>query len=157
MGFNWLAVSTEITCFGFFGCRKLIGNEASKKTSSITTPPFSSEEEADDDDVKQLHISRELLQKQSKTSSSKISAFQMASDKSDVDGTEDSETEETGTPVKTSKGTVIQKLTEQVGRSLSNHANKSKPAGGIDVAQAFIKKEEVQEPKVLVKLIIQAH
>ncbi|XP_040518220.1 zinc finger protein DZIP1 isoform X1 [Gallus gallus] len=127
--------------------KKLIGNEASKKTSSITTPPFSSEEEADDDDVKQLRVSRELLQKQSKTSSSKISAFQMASDKSDVDGTEESETEETGTPVKTSKGTVIQKLTEQVGRSLSNHANKSRPAGGIDVAQAFIKKEEVQEPK----------
>lgn len=59
----------------------------------LRTPPFSSEEEADDDDVKQLRVSRELLQKQSKTSSSKISAFQMASDKSDVDGTEESETE----------------------------------------------------------------
>lgn len=70
----------------------------------LRTPPFSSEEEADDDDVKQLRVSRELLQKQSKTSSSKISAFQMASDKSDLDGTEESETEETGTPVKTSKG-----------------------------------------------------
>ncbi|XP_042694819.1 zinc finger protein DZIP1 isoform X1 [Centrocercus urophasianus] len=127
--------------------KKLIGNEASRKTSSITTPPFSSEEEADEDDVKQLHVSRELLQKQSKTSSSKVSAFQMASDKSDLDGTEESETEETGTPVKTSKGAVIQKLTEQVGKSLSNHGNKSRPAGGIDVAQAFIKKEEVQEPK----------
>ncbi|XP_072217719.1 cilium assembly protein DZIP1 isoform X2 [Excalfactoria chinensis] len=127
--------------------KKLIGNEASRKTSSITTPPFSSEEEADEDDVKQSHISRELLQKQSKTSSSKVSAFQMASDKSDVDGTEESETEEIETPVKTSKGTVIQKLTEQVGRSLSNHGNKSRPAGGIDVAQAFLKKEEVQEPK----------
>lgn len=68
------------------------------------TPPFSSEEEADEDDVKQLHVSRELLQKQSKTSSSKVSAFQVASDKSDLDGTEESETEETGTPVKTSKG-----------------------------------------------------
>ncbi|XP_052561843.1 cilium assembly protein DZIP1 isoform X2 [Tympanuchus pallidicinctus] len=127
--------------------KKLIGNEASRKTSSITTPPFSSEEEADEDDVKQLHVSRELLQKQSKTSSNKVSAFQMASDKSDLDGTEESETEETGTPVKTSKGAVIQKLTEQVGKSLSNHGNKSRPAGGIDVAQAFIKKEEVQEPK----------
>ncbi|XP_015707060.1 zinc finger protein DZIP1 [Coturnix japonica] len=127
--------------------KKLIGNEASRKTSSITTPPFSSEEEADEDDVKQSHISRQLLQKQSKTSSSKVSAFQMASDKSDVDGTEESETEEIGTPVKTSKGTVIQKLTEQVGRSLSNHGNKSRPAGGIDVAQAFLKKEEVQDPK----------
>ncbi|XP_021272276.1 zinc finger protein DZIP1 isoform X2 [Numida meleagris] len=127
--------------------KKLIGNEVSRKTSSITTPPFSSEEEADEEDVKQLHVSRESLQKQSKTSSSKVNAFRMASDKSDVDGTEESETEETETPVKTSKGTIIQKLTEQVGKSLSNHGSKSRPAGGINVAQAFIKKEEVQEPK----------
>ncbi|XP_052561844.1 cilium assembly protein DZIP1 isoform X3 [Tympanuchus pallidicinctus] len=121
--------------------------QRAENTSTPKTPPFSSEEEADEDDVKQLHVSRELLQKQSKTSSNKVSAFQMASDKSDLDGTEESETEETGTPVKTSKGAVIQKLTEQVGKSLSNHGNKSRPAGGIDVAQAFIKKEEVQEPK----------
>uniref|UniRef100_A0A8C4XKN7 Cilium assembly protein DZIP1 n=1 Tax=Falco tinnunculus TaxID=100819 RepID=A0A8C4XKN7_FALTI len=127
--------------------RKLFGNGVSRKTSSITTPPFSSEEEADEDDIKQSHVSPELLQKQSKPSSSKVGAFQKASVKSDMDGTEESETEETGTPAKTSKGTVIQKLTEQVGKSLSNHANKNKPAGGINVAQAFIKKEEVKELK----------
>ncbi|XP_014811124.1 PREDICTED: zinc finger protein DZIP1 [Calidris pugnax] len=128
---------------------KLFGNGVPKKTSSITTPPFSSEEEADEDDIKQHYVSPELLQKQSKTSSSKVSAFQKASGKSDMgwDGTEESETEETGTPAKTSKGTVIQKLTEQVGKSLSNHGNKNKPAGGVNVAQAFIKKEEVQELK----------
>lgn len=51
-------------------------------------------------------------------------------------------------------GAVIQKLTEQVGKSLSNHGNKSRPAGGIDVAQAFIKKEEVQEPKVLILITL---
>lgn len=45
-------------------------------------------------------------------------------------------------------GTVIQKLSKQVGESLSNHGSKNKPAGGINVAQAFIKKEEVKEPKV---------
>ncbi|NXC41139.1 DZIP1 protein, partial [Penelope pileata] len=127
--------------------KKLIGNEVSRKASSITTPPFSSEEEVDEDDSKQLYVSPELLQKQSKTSSSQVSAFQMASDKSDMDGAEESEIEEMETPSKTSKGTVIQKLTERVGKSLSNHGNKSKPAGGINIAQAFIKKEEVQEPK----------
>ncbi|XP_009889950.1 PREDICTED: zinc finger protein DZIP1 [Charadrius vociferus] len=127
--------------------RKLFGNGVARKTSSITTPPFSSEEEADEDDIKQCYISPELLQKSSKTSSSKVSAFQKTSGKSDMDGTEESEVEESGTPAKTSKGTVIQKLTEQVGKSLSNHGNKNKPAGGINVAQAFIKKEEVQELK----------
>ncbi|NXY75932.1 DZIP1 protein, partial [Glareola pratincola] len=113
----------------------------------LRTPPFSSEEEGDEDDNKQYYVSPELLQKQSKTSSSKVSAFQKASGRSDVDGMGKSETEETGTPAKTPKGTAIQKLTEQVGKSLSNQGSKNKPAGGINVAQAFIKKEEVQELK----------
>ncbi|XP_030332740.1 zinc finger protein DZIP1 isoform X2 [Strigops habroptila] len=126
---------------------KLLGNGAARKTSSNTTPPFSSEEEVDEDDIKQSYISPELLQKQSKTSNSKVSVLQKASGKSSMDGTEESEIDETETPAKTSKGTVIQKLTEQVGKSLSNHGNKSKPAGGVNVAQAFIKKEEVKELK----------
>ncbi|NWU63530.1 DZIP1 protein, partial [Pterocles burchelli] len=126
---------------------KLVGNGVSRKTSSITTPPFSSEEEADEDDIKQLYISPELLQKEPKASSSKVSAFQKASGKSDMDVMEESEAKETETPVKISKGTVIQKLTEQVGKSLADHGSKNKPAGGINVAQAFIKKEEVPEPK----------
>lgn len=70
----------------------------------LRTPPFSSEEEADEDDIKQCYISPELLQKPSKTSSSKVSAFQKTSGKSDMDGTEESEIEESGTPAKTSKG-----------------------------------------------------
>nr|XP_013806773.1 PREDICTED: zinc finger protein DZIP1 [Apteryx mantelli mantelli] len=127
--------------------RKLFGDGVSRKTSSITTPPFSSEEEVDDDDIKQAYISPELLQKQSKTSNNNVNAFWMASGKSDMDGTEESEMEETETPAKASKGTVIQKMTEQVGKSLFNQENKNKPAGGINVAQASIKKEEVQELK----------
>ncbi|XP_065534126.1 cilium assembly protein DZIP1 isoform X3 [Lathamus discolor] len=126
---------------------KLLGNVAARKTSSNTTPPFSSEEEVDEDDIKQSYISPELLQNQSKTSSSKVSVHQKASGKRSMDGTEESEIVGTETPAKTSKGTVIQKLTEQVGKSLSNHGNKNKPAGGVNVAQAFIKKEEVKELK----------
>ncbi|XP_027530448.1 zinc finger protein DZIP1 isoform X2 [Neopelma chrysocephalum] len=127
--------------------RKILGSGVSTKTSSIATPPFSSEEEADEDDIKQSYISTKMLQKQSKPTSSKAHAFQKVSGKSDMDGMEKNETEETGTPSKTLKGTVIQKLTKQVGESLSNHGNKNKPAGGINVAQAFSKKEEVKEPK----------
>ncbi|NXG29736.1 DZIP1 protein, partial [Dromaius novaehollandiae] len=127
--------------------KKVFGDGVSRKTSSITTPPFSSEEEVDDDDTKQAYISPELLQKESKTSSNNVNAFRMASRKSDMDGTEESEMEETETPAKTSQGTVIQKMTKQVGKSLSNHGNKNKPTGGINVSQASIKKEEVQELK----------
>ncbi|NXM39233.1 DZIP1 protein, partial [Gymnorhina tibicen] len=128
--------------------KKILGSGVSRKTPSITTPPFSSEEEVDEDDVKQPYKTPEILQKQSKPSSSIVHAFQKPSGKSHVDGMEENETEETGTPAKTSKGTFIQKLTKQVGESLSNHGSKNKPAGGINVAQAFIKKEEVKEPKL---------
>ncbi|KAM4789099.1 cilium assembly protein DZIP1 isoform 4-T4 [Cyanocitta cristata] len=128
--------------------RKILGSGISRKTPSITTPPFSSEEEADEDDVKQPYKTPEILQKQSKPPSSIVHAFQKTSGKSHVDGMEENETEETGAPAKTSKGTFIQKLTKQVGESLSNHGNKNKPAGGINVAQAFIKKEEVKELKL---------
>ncbi|XP_027740064.1 zinc finger protein DZIP1 isoform X2 [Empidonax traillii] len=127
--------------------RKIFGSGVSTKTSSITTPPFSSEEEADEDDIKHSHISPKTLQKQSKPTSSKANAFQQASGKSDMDGMEKKESGETGTPSKTLKETVIQKLTKQVGDSLPNHGSKNKPAGGINVAQAFMKKEEVKEPK----------
>ncbi|KFQ38333.1 Zinc finger protein DZIP1, partial [Mesitornis unicolor] len=84
--------------------RKVFGNGVSRKTPSITTPPFSSEEETDEDVIKQCYISPESLQKQSKPSSSKVSAFQRVSSKSDMVGTEESEIEDTGTPAKTSKG-----------------------------------------------------
>ncbi|XP_054236672.1 cilium assembly protein DZIP1 [Indicator indicator] len=127
--------------------KKLLGNQVSRKTSSTITPPFSSEEELDENDTEQSYTPPELSQKQSKPSSSKVSAVQKASSKSNVVGMEESKTKEAGTTARTSKGTVIQKLTEQVGKSLSNHGNKDKPAGGIPVAQAFIKKEEVKELK----------
>ncbi|NXO25021.1 DZIP1 protein, partial [Cisticola juncidis] len=128
--------------------KKIVGSGVSRKTSSISTPPFSSEEEADEDDVKQSYVTPEILQKQSKPSSSIVHAFQKPSGKSDGDGKEENGIEETGTPAKTFKETVIQKLSKQVGESLSNHGSKNKPAGGINVAQAFIKKEEAKEPKL---------
>ncbi|XP_062370916.1 cilium assembly protein DZIP1 [Cinclus cinclus] len=128
--------------------RKILGSGVSRKTPSITTPPFSSEEEADEDDMKQSYVAPEKFQKWSKLSSSTVHAFQKPPGKSDGDAMEENGTEETGAPAKTTKGTVIQKLAKQVGDTLSNHGNKNKPAGGINVAQAFFKKEEVKEPKL---------
>uniref|UniRef100_A0A8C3UWB0 DAZ interacting zinc finger protein 1 n=1 Tax=Catharus ustulatus TaxID=91951 RepID=A0A8C3UWB0_CATUS len=128
--------------------RKILGSGVSRKTPSITTPPFSSEEEADEDDTKQSYVAPEKLQKWSKPSSSIVHAFQKPSGKSNGDAMEENGIEEIGTPAKTPKATVIQKLAKQVGDTLSNHGNKNKPAGGINVAQAFFKKEEVKEPKL---------
>ncbi|XP_030423392.1 zinc finger protein DZIP1 isoform X4 [Gopherus evgoodei] len=117
----------------------------SRKTSSIGTPPFSSEEEVDDDDIMHSYISPELLQL--KASSNSMNNCGMVTGKSDMDWTEESEMEEIETPSKPSKGALIQKLTEQVENTLSSHGNKNKPAGGINVTQAFIKKEDAQELK----------
>ncbi|XP_039350240.1 zinc finger protein DZIP1 isoform X5 [Mauremys reevesii] len=117
----------------------------SRKTSSIGTPPFSSEEEVDDDDIMHSYISPELLQL--KASSNSMNNCGMVTGKSDMDWTEESEMEEIETPSKPSKGGIIQKLTEQVENTLSSHGNKNKPAGGINVTQAFIKKEDAQELK----------
>ncbi|KAM9174130.1 cilium assembly protein DZIP1 isoform 1-T1 [Pangshura tecta] len=117
----------------------------SRKASSIGTPPFSSEEEVDDDDIMHSYISPELLQL--KASSNSMNNCGMVTGKSDMDWTEESEMEEIETPSKPSKGALIQKLTEQVENTLSSHGNKNKPAGGINVTWAFIKKEDAQELK----------
>lgn len=45
-------------------------------------------------------------------------------------------------------GTTIKTLTEKVEKTVSNHRNVNKPAGGINVAEAFIKKELKEELKV---------
>ncbi|XP_067392937.1 cilium assembly protein DZIP1 isoform X2 [Emydura macquarii macquarii] len=125
--------------------KRVFGDGVSRKTSSIGTPPFSSEEEVDDDDIMHSYISPELLQP--KASSNSMNNCEMVTGKSVMDWTEESETEDIETPSKPSKGALIQKLTEQVEKTLSSHGNKNKSAGGINVTQAFIKKEDVQELK----------
>ncbi|XP_014431524.2 cilium assembly protein DZIP1 isoform X4 [Pelodiscus sinensis] len=119
---------------------------ASRKTSSIGTPPFSSEEEVDDDDdIMHAYISPELLKP--KASRNSTNNCGMVTGKSEKDWTEESEMRETETPSKPSKDAVIQKLTEQVEKTLSSHGNQNKTPGGINVTQAFIKKEDAQELK----------
>uniref|UniRef100_A0A8C3TAS8 Cilium assembly protein DZIP1 n=1 Tax=Chelydra serpentina TaxID=8475 RepID=A0A8C3TAS8_CHESE len=111
----------------------------------FSTPPFSSEEEVDDDDIMHSYISPELLQLRALSNNKNNCG--MVTGKSDMDWTEESEMEEIVTSSKPSKGVLIQKLTKQVEKTLSNHGNKNKPAGGINVTQAFIKKDDVQELK----------
>ncbi|XP_019380305.1 PREDICTED: zinc finger protein DZIP1 isoform X3 [Gavialis gangeticus] len=127
--------------------KHVLRDGVSRRTSSIATPPFSSEDEVDDDDIKQSYISPELLQ--TKPSSSSVNNCGMTTNKSAIDWTEDSEKEEEEieTPFKPSKGAIIQKLTEQVEKTLSNHGNKNKPPGGLNVAEAFVKKDDIQELK----------
>ncbi|XP_014446421.1 zinc finger protein DZIP1 isoform X1 [Tupaia chinensis] len=112
-----------------------------KKSSSITTPPFSSEEELDEDDFIQAYTSPDLLlvppSKSSKNGCGKSAA------KQDADWTEGSEIRDFDVPPKPT-GTSIKTITEKVEKMAAHHRNVNKPVGGINVTEAFIKKE-VQE------------
>jgi len=115
-----------------------------RKSSTITTPPFSSEEELDGDDLMQACASPDFLPVQ--PSESNKSGFGKNIVKSDADWTEGSETEDSDISPKPT-GTSIKTLTEKVEKTVSNHRNVTKPVGGINVAEAFIKKEFKEELK----------
>ncbi|XP_064442017.1 cilium assembly protein DZIP1 isoform X4 [Mirounga angustirostris] len=115
-----------------------------RKSSTITTPPFSSEEELDGDDLMQACASPDFLPVQ--PSESNKSSFGKNIVKSDADWTEGSETEDSDISPKPT-GTSIKTLTEKVEKTVSDHRNVTKPVGGINVAEAFIKKEFKEELK----------
>ncbi|KAM9192576.1 cilium assembly protein DZIP1 isoform 2-T3 [Dugong dugon] len=114
------------------------------RTSVPKTPPFSSEEELDDDHLIQAYTSPELLPVRPLRSNKR--SFGRNSAKSDTDWTEGSENEDSDASPKPA-GTSIKTLTEKVEKTVSNHRNVNKPFGGINVAEAFIKKEVQEELK----------
>ncbi|XP_077014655.1 cilium assembly protein DZIP1 [Tamandua tetradactyla] len=122
--------------------KNILEDHIPRKPSAVTTPPFSSEEELDDDDFLQAYASPDLLPVQS--SKSNMGSFGKNTAKSDSDWTEGSEIEDSDVSPKPA-GTSIKTLTEKVEKTVSNHRNVNKPVGGINVAEAFIKKEEIPE------------
>lgn len=124
--------------------KNIVEDHFPRKSSTITTPPFSSEEELDADDFLQACTSPDLLPVQS--SKSNKSGFGKNIVKSDTDWTEGSEIEDSDISPKPT-GTSIKTLTEKVEKTVSNHRNVNKPVGGINVAEAFIKKELKEELK----------
>lgn len=115
-----------------------------RKSSNITSPPFSSEEDLDAGDIVQAYTSPELpLVPPSKNNKS---SFGRKTVKSDTDWTEGSEIDDSDISPKP-MGTSIKTLTEKVEKTVSNQRNVSKPVGGINVAEAFIKREFKEELK----------
>ncbi|XP_021561647.1 zinc finger protein DZIP1 isoform X2 [Carlito syrichta] len=113
-----------------------------RKSSTITTPPFSSEEEQEEGDLFQVYTSPDLHPVQ--PSKSDKSSFGKNTVKSDTDWTDGSEIEDfSASPMPT--GTSIKTRTEKVEKMVSHHRNVTKPVGGINVAEMFIKKETLQE------------
>lgn len=115
-----------------------------RKSSTITTPPFSSEEELDAGDLVQAYVSPDFLLVQSCKNNK--SNFGRKTVKSDTDLTEGSEIDDSDISPKPT-GTSIKTLTEKVEKTVSNQRNVSKPVGGINVAEAFIKRELKEELK----------
>ncbi|XP_063571070.1 cilium assembly protein DZIP1 isoform X9 [Pongo abelii] len=114
-----------------------------RKSSTITTPPFSSEEEQEDDDLIRAYASPGPLPVpplQNKGSFGKNTV------KSDADGTEGSEIEDTDDSPKPA-GAAIKTPTEKVEKMFPHHKNVNKPVSGTNVPEMFIKKEELQELK----------
>ncbi|XP_006832060.1 PREDICTED: zinc finger protein DZIP1 [Chrysochloris asiatica] len=124
--------------------RKNVEDNFPRKPPTITTPPFSSEEELDDDHLVQAYTSPDLLPLQPNKNTK--SSFGKNTAKSDTDWTEGSEIEDSDVSPKPA-GTSIKTLTEKVERTVSNNRNVNKPVGGINVAEAFIKKELQEELK----------
>lgn len=110
-----------------------------RKSSTTATPPFSSEEELDDEDLSQAYASPDLLPVLS--SKSNKSSFGRSTVKSDTDWTEGGELKDSDISPKPT-GTSIKTLTGKVEKTVSNHRNVNKPVGGLNVAEAFIKKEQ---------------
>lgn len=107
------------------------------------TSPFSSEEELEDEDFIQAYTSPDLLPVQS---SKGKSGFGRKTVKSDTDWTEGSEIEDSDISPKPT-GTSIKTLTEKVEKTVSNHRNVNKPVGGINIAEAFLKRELKEDLK----------
>uniref|UniRef100_A0A2K5CB20 Cilium assembly protein DZIP1 n=1 Tax=Aotus nancymaae TaxID=37293 RepID=A0A2K5CB20_AOTNA len=136
------AVSTDRTSVSKIK-KNIMEDHFPRKSSTITTPPFSSEEEQEDDDLIRAYASPGPLPvppSQSKGSCGKNAV------KSDADGTEGSEIEDTDDSLKPA-GASIKTPTEKVEKMFSHRKNVNKPVGGIYVPEMFIKKEELQELK----------
>nr|XP_055191914.1 cilium assembly protein DZIP1 isoform X2 [Nyctereutes procyonoides] len=119
--------------------KNIVEDHFPRKSSTVT-----SEEELDADDFLQACASPDLLPVQS--SKSNKSGFGKNIVKSDTDWTEGSEIEDSDISPKPT-GTSIKTLIEKVEKTVSNHRNVNKPVGGINVAEAFIKKELKEELK----------
>ncbi|XP_024611061.1 zinc finger protein DZIP1 isoform X3 [Neophocaena asiaeorientalis asiaeorientalis] len=124
--------------------KKITEDHFPRKSSTVATPPFSSEEELDDEDLLQACVSPDLLPVLS--SKSNKSSLGRNTVKSDTDWTEGSEIEDSAISPKPT-GTSIKTLTGKVEKTVSDHRSVNKPVGGLNVAEAFIKKSQKEDLK----------
>ncbi|XP_032467039.1 zinc finger protein DZIP1 isoform X3 [Phocoena sinus] len=119
--------------------KKITEDHFPRKSSTVA-----SEEELDDEDLLQACVSPDLLPVLS--SKSNKSSLGRNTVKSDTDWTEGSEIEDSAISPKPT-GTSIKTLTGKVEKTVSDHRSVNKPVGGLNVAEAFIKKSQKEDLK----------
>ncbi|KAM4046535.1 cilium assembly protein DZIP1 isoform 2-T2 [Anomaloglossus baeobatrachus] len=122
-----------------------------KKPSSITTPPFSSEDESDLQDESGWHHKRQDSFKVKSSFSGKVGVG-FATTESESDGSVLEEIKpppaQKPAPAKPARATLVKELSEQLDMARSARPAHLKPVGGVDIADAFVRKDPVMELKV---------
>ncbi|XP_069826777.1 cilium assembly protein DZIP1 [Dendropsophus ebraccatus] len=132
---------------------KLVSSKESHvtKPSSIRTPPFSSDDESDFQDESVQHHKRHNFLKAKSSLNGKVTV-DFATSESESDGSVLEEIKPQPSlklaPAKPARATLVKELSEQLELARSTRTADLKPVGGVDIADAFIKKDPVMELKV---------
>ncbi|KAM3933536.1 cilium assembly protein DZIP1 isoform 2-T2 [Leptodactylus fuscus] len=121
------------------------------KPSSITTPPFSSDDESDLlDESAQHHTRRDSLKAKSSLNGKVSIGFAAMSSESDGSLLEEMKPQpaQKPAPAKPARATLVKGLSEQLEKEYSTRTADLKHVGGVDVADAFVKRDPVMELKV---------
>ncbi|XP_056411574.1 cilium assembly protein DZIP1 [Hyla sarda] len=125
--------------------------EAHVLPSSITTPPFSSEDVSDlQDEFVQQHKHHNCLKSKSSLNGKVSVGF--ASTESESEGSVLEEIKQQpahkSAPVKPARATLVKERSKQLEAARSTRTADLKLVGGVDIADAFVKKDPVMELKV---------
>ncbi|XP_071991536.1 cilium assembly protein DZIP1 isoform X2 [Engystomops pustulosus] len=132
---------------------KLVSSKEAQvtKPSSIRTPPFSSDDESDFQDESLQHHKRHESFKAKSLLNGKV-AVGFATNESESDGSLLEEIKprpsQKPAPAKPARATLVKELSEQLEMARSTRTVDLKSVGGVDIADAFVKRDPVVELKV---------
>lgn len=132
---------------------KLVSSKEAQvtKPSSITTPPFSSDDESDLQDESVRHHKRHHSLKAKSLPNGKVTVG-FATTESESEGSVLEEIKpqpsQKPAPAKPARATLVKGLSEQLEMARSMRTADLQPVGGVDIANAFVRKDPVMELKV---------
>ncbi|XP_040281243.1 zinc finger protein DZIP1 [Bufo bufo] len=130
---------------------KLVSSkDAHVKKPSLTTPPFSSDDESDLQDESVRHHMRQDSRAKSSLNGKVSAGFATTESESEGSVLEEIKPQPAyrPAPAKPARATMVKELSNQLERERSTRTADLKSVGGVDVADAFVKKDPVMELKV---------